>query len=29
VRLTRAILETSRRTVVKEIDLPAMFDPQV
>lgn len=29
VRLTRAVLETSRRTVIKEIDLPAMFDPQV
>jgi NAD(P)-dependent dehydrogenase (short-subunit alcohol dehydrogenase family) len=29
VRLTQAVLETSRRTVVKEIDLPAMLDPQV
>jgi NAD(P)-dependent dehydrogenase (short-subunit alcohol dehydrogenase family) len=29
VRLVRAVLETSRRTVIKEIDLPAMFDPQV
>lgn len=29
VRLVRSVLETSRRTVVKEIDLPAMFDPQV
>ncbi len=29
VRLVRAVLETSRRTVVKEIDLPAMFDRQV
>jgi NAD(P)-dependent dehydrogenase (short-subunit alcohol dehydrogenase family) len=29
VRLVRAVLETSRRTVFKEIDLPAMFDPQV
>ncbi len=29
VRLTRAVLETSRRTVIKEIDLPAMFDRQV
>jgi NAD(P)-dependent dehydrogenase (short-subunit alcohol dehydrogenase family) len=29
VRLTRAVLETSKRTVIKEIDLPAMFDPQV
>ena len=29
VRLVRAVLETSRRTTVKEIDLPAMFDPQV
>lgn len=29
VRLVRAVLETSRRTVVKEIDLPAMLDPQV
>jgi NAD(P)-dependent dehydrogenase (short-subunit alcohol dehydrogenase family) len=29
VRLVRAVLETSRRTVVKEIDLPAMQDRQV
>ena len=29
VRLVRAVLETSRRTVVKEIDLPAMQDGQV
>ncbi len=29
VRLVRAVLETSRRTVIKEIDFPAMFDPQV
>jgi NAD(P)-dependent dehydrogenase (short-subunit alcohol dehydrogenase family) len=29
VRLTRAVLETSRRTVIKEIDLPAMKDGQV
>jgi NAD(P)-dependent dehydrogenase (short-subunit alcohol dehydrogenase family) len=29
VRLVRGVLETSRRTVIKEIDLPAMFDPQV
>jgi NAD(P)-dependent dehydrogenase (short-subunit alcohol dehydrogenase family) len=29
MRLVRAVLETSRRTVIKEIDLPAMFDPQV
>lgn len=29
VRLTRAVLEISRRTVVKEIDLPAMQDTQV
>ncbi len=29
VRLVRAVLETSRRTVIKEIDLPAMQDPQV
>jgi NAD(P)-dependent dehydrogenase (short-subunit alcohol dehydrogenase family) len=29
VRLVRAVFETSRRTVVKEIDLPAMSDPQV
>ena len=29
VRLVRAVLETSSRTVVKEIDLPAMADTQV
>jgi NAD(P)-dependent dehydrogenase (short-subunit alcohol dehydrogenase family) len=29
VRLVRAVLETSGRTVVKEIDLPAMQDRQV
>jgi NAD(P)-dependent dehydrogenase (short-subunit alcohol dehydrogenase family) len=29
VRLVRAVLETSRRTVIKEIDLPAMQDLQV
>jgi NAD(P)-dependent dehydrogenase (short-subunit alcohol dehydrogenase family) len=29
VRLVRAVLETSGRTVVKEIDLPAMRDRQV
>jgi short-subunit dehydrogenase len=29
VRLVRAVLETSNRTVVKEIDLPAMRDRQV
>jgi NAD(P)-dependent dehydrogenase (short-subunit alcohol dehydrogenase family) len=29
VRLVRSVLETSRRTVVKEIDLPAMKDGQV
>jgi short-subunit dehydrogenase len=29
VRLVRAMLETSNRTVVKEIDLPAMQDRQV
>jgi NAD(P)-dependent dehydrogenase (short-subunit alcohol dehydrogenase family) len=29
VRLVRAVLETSRRTVIKEIDLPAMQDSQV
>lgn len=29
VRLVRAVLETSNRTVVKEIDLPAMRDSQV
>ncbi len=29
VRLTRAVLETSRRTVIKEIDLPAMQESQV
>jgi NAD(P)-dependent dehydrogenase (short-subunit alcohol dehydrogenase family) len=29
VRLVRAVLETSNRTLVKEIDLPAMADRQV
>jgi hypothetical protein len=29
VRLVRVVLETSNRTVVKEIDLPAMQDQQV